>query len=126
MFETFAWDLPMTERSDLQLAGHMEGPWLRPIDLARGHGLSNQAVRNYEAEGILPAAERSDHGYRRYLGRCARSSRSSLPTATRPRPRSCAVHGGALDDALALVDESHAQLLRDRRTLRPWTRPCVT
>jgi hypothetical protein len=39
---------------------------LRPIDLAREHGLSAQAVRNYEDAGILPTAERSASGYRRY------------------------------------------------------------
>ena len=42
------------------------GDRLRPIDLARAHGLSTQAVRNYEAAGILPGAERSPHGYRAY------------------------------------------------------------
>src|SRR6478735_7946509 len=39
---------------------------LRPIDLARGHGLSTQAIRNYEEAGILPAAARTPHGYRTY------------------------------------------------------------
>ncbi|WP_414642135.1 MerR family DNA-binding transcriptional regulator, partial [Actinocrinis sp.] len=42
-----------------------DGP-LRPVDLARRHGLSTQAVRNYEAAGILPAAERTDSGHRTY------------------------------------------------------------
>jgi hypothetical protein len=37
---------------------------LRPVDLAREHGLSAQAVRNYEEEGILPKAGRTRHGYR--------------------------------------------------------------
>ncbi|MEU8352783.1 MerR family DNA-binding transcriptional regulator, partial [Streptomyces sp. NPDC048845] len=42
------------------------GDRLRPVDLARGHGLSTQAVRNYEEAGILPAADRTPHGYRVY------------------------------------------------------------
>jgi DNA-binding transcriptional MerR regulator len=39
---------------------------MRPVDLAREHGLSTQAIRNYEDAGILPAAERTAHGYRTY------------------------------------------------------------
>ena len=39
---------------------------LRPVDLAREHGLSTQAVRDYEDTGILPQAERTRHGYRIY------------------------------------------------------------
>ncbi|MFF1648648.1 MerR family DNA-binding transcriptional regulator [Streptomyces sp. NPDC058240] len=37
---------------------------MRPVDLARRHGLSTQAVRNYEAAGIIPPAHRSRTGYR--------------------------------------------------------------
>ncbi|MFB7267750.1 MerR family DNA-binding transcriptional regulator, partial [Streptomyces nojiriensis] len=40
------------------------GRRLRPVDLARGHGLSTQAIRNYEEAGILPAADRTSQGYR--------------------------------------------------------------
>jgi DNA-binding transcriptional MerR regulator len=39
---------------------------LRPVDLAREHGLSAQAIRNYDDAGILPPAERNPTGYRRY------------------------------------------------------------
>ncbi|KIX73216.1 MerR family transcriptional regulator, partial [Streptomyces sp. MBRL 601] len=42
------------------------GERLRPVDLARAHGLSTQAVRNYEEAGILPAAGRTRSGYRVY------------------------------------------------------------
>ncbi len=44
---------------------------MRPIDLARRHGLSTQAVRNYEEAGVLPPAARSGSGYRRYSRRHA-------------------------------------------------------
>ena len=47
------------------------GGQLRPVDLARAHGLSTQAVRNYEAAGILPQADRTPHGYRTYTPRHA-------------------------------------------------------
>jgi len=96
---------------------------LRPVDLARGHGLSTQAIRNYEAAGILPAAERSPHGYRAYTPRHAHALRAFLAlvpghghqTATQIMQ---AVNQGTTRDALRLIDESHAQLLDDRRTLQ--------
>lgn len=96
---------------------------LRPVDLARRHGLSTQAIRNYEAAGILPAAERSPHGYRSYTSQHAQALRAFLAlvpghghqTATMIMQ---SVHRGATEDALALIDESHVQLLDDRRTLQ--------
>ncbi|MEU3920461.1 MerR family DNA-binding transcriptional regulator, partial [Streptomyces sp. NPDC029004] len=51
---------------------------LRPVDLARGHGLSTQAIRNYEAAGILPAASRTPHGYRTYTSLHAGALRAFL------------------------------------------------
>lgn len=69
------------------------GDRLRPVDLARGHGLSTQAIRNYEEAGILPAAGRTPHGYRTYTrctrGPCARFLPWCPATATRRRRRSC-------------------------------------
>ncbi|MEU7905426.1 TioE family transcriptional regulator [Actinoplanes sp. NPDC049118] len=96
---------------------------LRPVDLARGHGLSTQAVRNYEAAGILPAAVRTPHGYRTYtpLHALALSTFLALVPGHGHRTATSimqAVNRGATGDALQLIDESHAQLLDDRRTLR--------
>lgn len=96
---------------------------LRPVDLARGHGLSTQAVRNYEEAGILPAAGRTRHGYRTYTSLHAGALRAFLAlvpghghgTATSIMR---AVNRGADDEAFRLIDESHAQLLDDRRTLQ--------
>ncbi|MFB4264715.1 TioE family transcriptional regulator [Nonomuraea sp. GTA35] len=96
---------------------------LRPVDLAREHGLSTQAVRNYEEAGILPAAARTEHGYRTYTGRHAQALRAFLAlvpahghaTATAIMR---AANEGATEEALRLIDESHAQLLEDRRTLQ--------
>lgn len=103
---------------DLQSGGR-----LRPVDLARGHGLSTQAIRNYEAAGILPAAERTPHGYRTYTPLHAQALRAFLAlvpghghqTATSIMQ---AINRDAAEDALRLIDESHAQLLDDRRTLQ--------
>ncbi|MGW5492407.1 TioE family transcriptional regulator [Streptomyces olivaceoviridis] len=99
------------------------GRRLRPIDLARGSGLSTQAIRNYEEAGILPAADRTPHGYRVYTALHAQALRAFLAllpghghqTATSIMR---AMNQDAVDEAFRLIDESHAQLLDDRRTLR--------
>ncbi|MFI9486270.1 MerR family transcriptional regulator [Promicromonospora sp. NPDC052451] len=99
------------------------GVRLRPVDLARGHGLSTQAVRNYEDAGILPAADRTPAGYRVYTPRHARALRAFLALVPGHGHQAAAailraVHDGALGEAYRLIDESHALLLEDRRTLR--------
>ncbi|ROQ88863.1 DNA-binding transcriptional MerR regulator [Streptomyces sp. 2132.2] len=96
---------------------------LRPVDLARGHGLSTQAVRNYEEAGILPAAARTPHGYRTYTPLHAAALRAFLALVPAHGHRTataimCAVNQGESDEAFRLIDESHAQLLDDRRTLQ--------
>lgn len=95
---------------------------LRPVDLAREHGLSTQAVRNYEEAGILPASERSPHGYRAYSPRHAAALRAFLalvPAHGHARATQImrAANGGAVEEALRLIDESHVELADDRRTL---------
>jgi DNA-binding transcriptional MerR regulator len=107
-----------TVRQNLQSGGQ-----LRPVDLARRHGLSTQAIRNYEAAGILPAAERSPHGYRTYTPLHARALQAFLALVPGHGHQTAtlimqAVNQGTTQDALRLIDESHAQLLDDRRTLR--------
>ncbi|MFG1953443.1 TioE family transcriptional regulator [Micromonospora sp. NPDC048830] len=100
-----------------------EGHRLRPIDLARGYGLSTQAVRNYEAAGILPEAGRTSHGYRTYTPLHASALNAFLALVTGHGHQMAtsimqAVNRDATEDALRLIDESHAQLLDDRRTLQ--------
>lgn len=99
------------------------GERLRPVDLARGHGLSTQAVRNYEEAGILPAAGRTAHGYRTYTSLHAGALRAFLALVPGHGHQTAtsimrAVNEGAAEDAFRLIDESHAQLLDDRRTLQ--------
>jgi DNA-binding transcriptional MerR regulator len=94
----------------------------RPVDLAREHGLSTQAVRNYENAGILPPAERTPSGYRVYTARHAQALRTFTAlvpahghhTATAVMQ---AVNRGNAEHALTLIDHSHAQLLADRQIL---------
>ncbi|MFJ2190483.1 TioE family transcriptional regulator [Kitasatospora sp. NPDC087861] len=95
---------------------------MRPSDLARGHGISTQAVRNYERDGFLPPAERTASGYRIYteVHAAALDAYLSLVAAyghaTGGRIMT-ALHRGGLDDALTVIDRGHGRLLRDRETL---------
>jgi DNA-binding transcriptional MerR regulator len=95
---------------------------LRPSDLAREHGLSTQAVRNYEAEGFLPAASRTPSGYRVYTEVHAAALRAFLALVPAYGHAAAgrimqALNAGERDDALALIDRGHLQLVRDRETL---------
>ncbi|WP_302061527.1 TioE family transcriptional regulator [Streptomyces sp. A3M-1-3] len=95
---------------------------MRPFDLAREHGISTQAVRNYERDGCIPVAERTASGYRTYTEVHAAALRAYL--ALIPAHGYAlsgqimgALNAGELDAALTAVDRGHAQLLRDRVTL---------
>lgn len=97
-------------------------PGLRPVDLAREHGLSTQAVRNYEDAGILPPATRTVHGYRIYGPSHARALRAFLAMVPAYGHATAAavlraVHRDDVDAALALLDDGHVRLRRDRDTL---------
>jgi DNA-binding transcriptional MerR regulator len=99
-----------------QTAGH------RPADLAREHGISPQTVRNYERDGVIPPAERTGTGYRRYTPVHASALRAYLALVAAYGYATAgeimrAVAAGDLDAALRAVDAGHAQLLRDRETL---------
>ncbi|WP_328303307.1 MerR family transcriptional regulator [Streptomyces sp. NBC_00435] len=96
---------------------------MRPVDLARPHGLSTQAVRNYEDAGIIPPAHRGRTGYRHYTDTHAAGLEAYLalvPAFGHPTGRRImqAVTGGRLDEALECIDDGHALLARDRSTLR--------
>lgn len=104
-------------------ANPQNGRQLRPVDLARGHGLSTQAIRNYEEAGILPAAGRTPHGYRVYSPSHALALAAFLALVPGHGHQTAtsimrAVNEDEADEAFRLIDESHAQLLDDRRTLR--------
>ncbi|WP_327072689.1 TioE family transcriptional regulator [Kitasatospora purpeofusca] len=95
---------------------------LRPVDLGREHGLSAQAVRNYEQDGFLPTAGRTPTGYRIYTELHAAALRTFLALVRAHGHATAgavmnAVHAGRTDEALTALDHGHAQLLRDRETL---------
>jgi DNA-binding transcriptional MerR regulator len=95
---------------------------LRPADLAREHGLSTQAVRNYERDGFIPPAERTPSGYRVYTEVHAAALRAYLALVPAHGYAAAgrimnALGGGDLDRALLVIDRGHDRLLRDRETL---------
>lgn len=95
---------------------------MRSIDLAREHDLSTQAVRNYEAAGILPAVRRTPSGYRAYTEQHARALRAFLALVHghghgTARAIMAAAVDGRTADALELIDRSHTDLAERRRVL---------
>lgn len=95
------------------------GDYLRTIDLAQAGQISVQQVRNYEASGFIPPAERSPAGYRLYT----QNHLAALKTARAlvagygwqsARQIMTAVHQNKLPVALALLDQYHAELAAKR------------
>lgn len=92
---------------------------LRTIDLARAADISVQQVRNYEAAGLMPPAERSASGYRLYTPRhlaaltTARSLIGGYGWQRTPMIMQ-ALHRGDLAAALATIDMRHAELASKR------------
>ncbi|WP_280468318.1 MerR family transcriptional regulator [Nocardia cyriacigeorgica] len=94
---------------------------MRPIDLAREHGLSAQAVRNYDEAGVLPPTDRSETGYRRYTPLHAQALRAFLALrGGHGHQRAIAImratHRGDTDSAYRLIDAAHVALLAERDT----------
>ncbi|NEW40444.1 MerR family transcriptional regulator [Nocardia cyriacigeorgica] len=94
---------------------------MRPIDLAREHGLSAQAIRNYDDAGILPLTERSETGYRRYTPLHAQALRAFLALRgghghQRALEIMRAVNRGDTESAFRLIDSAHVALLDERHT----------
>lgn len=94
---------------------------MRPIDLAREHGLSAQAVRNYDEAGILPPTERSETGYRRYTPLHAQALRTFLALRGGHGHQQAveimrASNRGDTESAYRLIDGAHVSLLAERDT----------
>lgn len=94
-------------------------PYLRTIDLAEVGQISVQQVRNYEASGFIPPAERSPGGYRLYTQKhlvALTTARSLIGGYGWQRARAImqAVQQDNLSAALALIDERHAEIAAKR------------
>lgn len=94
-------------------------PYLRTHDLALAGGISVQQVRNYEASGLIPQAQRSPGGYRLYTHQhltALKTVRCMVPGYGWQRTSAImqALHRGDLSSALALIDERHAEQAHKR------------
>jgi DNA-binding transcriptional MerR regulator len=95
---------------------------MRPIDLAASAGVSTQQVRNLEAAGALPPADRSASGYRIYREEhlsALHCYQVLVPGhgASSARAIMAAVSGGEAEEALEAIDAGHAALQWQRRAL---------
>jgi DNA-binding transcriptional MerR regulator len=95
---------------------------MRLVELARSAGITEQQVRNYLDAGLLPPAGRGPNNYRVLTDRHADALRTVRALAAghgwdRTRTILTAVHRGDLAAALAAVDESHAELAREREAV---------
>ena len=95
-----------------------EARW-RLAELARLAGISEQQVRQYLAAGLLPPAGRAANNYRVFTDRHADALRTVRALAaghgwTRTRAILTAVHRGDVAGALSIIDDSHAELARER------------
>ncbi len=93
--------------------------YLRTRDLALAGGISVQQVRNYEASGLIPKAQRSSSGYRLYTQQhlaALKTVKSMVRGYGWPRTSAImqVLHRGDLSAALAIIDECHAELARKR------------
>jgi DNA-binding transcriptional MerR regulator len=99
-----------------------KGETMRPIDLAASAGVSTQQVRNLEAAGALPPADRSASGYRIYREEhlsALHCYQVLVPGhgASSARAIMAAVSGGEAEEALEAIDAGHAALQWQRRAL---------
>lgn len=92
---------------------------MRPADLANEHGMSAQAIRNYERDGILPPSTRSANGYRQYTSVHAAALRTYLALVPAIGYRAAAdlmraINDGDTPAVLTQLDAAHAQLSKPR------------
>lgn len=92
------------------------------MDLARAHGLSAQAVRNYEDAGVIPPARRTASGYRVYTDDHVGALRAYVALLPGYGYRAAAeimraVLRADVAAALAVIDAAHVRLHRDRETV---------
>jgi DNA-binding transcriptional MerR regulator len=97
------------------------------VELARLAGVTEQQVRNYLAAGLLPPAERAANNYRVLTDHHVDALRTLRALAAGhgwPRARTIltAIHHGDIPAARAEVDDSHAELARERAAIAAATR----
>lgn len=109
-----------TSRDDAATSRHAG---LRTIDVARRVGCSVQHLRDLEHEGVVPPASRTPSGYRSWGEVHVSSALAHRDLARGVGPVRAeellrALHSEPLAVFLALLDDAHADLARERRDLR--------
>ncbi len=99
----------------------------RLAELARLAGVSEQQVRNYVDTGVLPPVTRAANNYRVFTDQHADAVCTARILAVghgwvRARAVLAAVHGGDIPAAVAMIDDGHAELARERATIAAATR----
>src|SRR5260370_32075028 len=103
-------------------------PYLRTRDLALAGHISVQQVRNYEASGLIPKAQRSPSGYRLYTQQhlAALQAVKSMARGYGWPPTAAimqALHPGDLSTALATIATHHPELASKRLQLEQTLSP---
>lgn len=94
----------------------------RPKKLADKYGLSANTLRNYEAKGLIPPADRSANGYRIYTERheaylaCIQAMAAGFGMEVTSEVMHC-LGRNELDNALWIVREREAMLHRNKTSL---------
>lgn len=114
--------MPAYAERTLNYAGNVSERRWRLVELAGLAGVSEQQIRNYLASGLLPPAGRAANNYRLFTDRHADAVLAVRALVAGHGWRCAhtilaAVHRGDLPAALAAVDDSHAELARERATI---------
>lgn len=93
----------------------------RPKKLAAKYNLSTNTLRNYEAKGLIPPAERSANGYRMYSERheAYLACIQAMAPAFGMEVTTAVLHGlqrNELEDALWIVREREVELHREKES----------
>ncbi|MBP1893814.1 MULTISPECIES: MerR family transcriptional regulator [Paenibacillus] len=94
----------------------------RPKKLAEKYGLSSNTLRNYEAKGLMPPADRSSNGYRMYTERheaflaCIQAMTAAFGMEVTSQVMHC-LRRNELDDALWIVRDREVMLHREKANL---------
>lgn len=97
------------------------------VELARSAGISEQQVRNYLDDGLLPPAARAANNYRVLSRQHADALLAARALAAghgwaRTREVLQAVHADDIPKALKTIDESHAELAQERTSIAAATK----
>ncbi|MEC0206570.1 MerR family transcriptional regulator [Paenibacillus lautus] len=94
----------------------------RPKRLAEKYGLSSSTLRNYEAKGLIPPADRSSNGYRMYTERheaylaCIQAMAAAFGMEVTSEVMHCLGRNES-DDALWIVRDREVMLHREKVSL---------